>query len=275
MLKVGSLDNLYPMMDNYPQTALITGASSGLGAEFAHQLAARGYELVLVARREERLKALATEIKNKSDISAEVLIADLSDQSGVDYAVNAIKQISNLALLINNAGFGLSGEFSQLELDRQLEMIRLHVIASVSLTHAALPGMLARKSGAIINVSSLAGLIPLRNVTYGSTKAYLVQFSRALHNELAGKGIRIQALCPGYIRTEFHEAKGISRERRSQIPKFLWVSAEKIVNESLASLERGNVICVPGMMYRLIAILGTNSMTYPLLRTIVKKVIRT
>lgn len=151
-------------------------------------------------------------------------------------------------------------------------MIRLHVIASVSLTHAALPGMLARKSGSIVNVSSIAGIIPLRNVTYGSTKAYLIHFSRALQNELEGTGIRIQALCPGYIRTEFHETPSVSRARRSQVPNFLWNSAEKVVTESLAAIDREKVICIPGWIYRLIAILGTNQITYPVLRALVRRV---
>lgn len=252
------------MNRNDSSTALITGASSGLGAEFARQLSARGFGFVLVARREERLVELARELESQSGASAEVLVADLSTQSGIEKVVNRIKEITNLEILVNNAGFGLSGKFTQAGIDEHLTMIRLHIIASVSLTYAVLPGMLARKSGTIINVSSLAGLFPLRNVTYGSTKAYLIHFSRTLDRELKSHGIKIQALCPGYILTEFHEAGRVSKERRSQIPKFMWNTTDQVVTESLDSINRGKVICVPGTIYRLIAILGTNPITYHL-----------
>lgn len=255
-----------------PPTALVTGASSGLGAEFARQLAARAYKVVLVARREERLAKLAAGLQTNHGITADIVVADLSNETGIEKVVNSISQIPNLTVLVNNAGFGLSGRFAQLAIDRQIEMIHLHVIASVRLTYAALPGMLERKSGAIINVSSLAGILPLRNVTYGSTKAYLIHFSRLLQNELEGTGIRIQALCPGYILTEFHATRDVSKKRRSQIPKFLWLSPEKVVSESLASIDHGKVVYIPGRIYRLITILGTNAITFPIISSLLRKI---
>lgn len=251
-------------MDNsssqIPSTALITGASSGIGAEFANQLAAQGYGLVLVARREDRLKGLASDLEIKFQVPVEVIMADLSQVPHLERVVSRVVELPNLQILVNNAGFGLSGKFEQIDMRIHELAIQLHVLASVRLVHAVLPGMLARGGGSIINVASMAGLIPLRNVTYGATKAYLVHFSRTLHQELLGSGVRVQALCPGFVYTEFHSSRPAPRS-----PRFMWSTAEKVVSASLATLERDRVICVPGRIYRLIAALGTSPLIFPLI----------
>jgi len=252
-----------------PNLALITGASSGIGAEFARQLAARGYALALVARREDRLKLLASELGNRFSIPVEVIAADLSQEADLERVASRVGDMSNLEILVNNAGFGLSGYFDQIDMEVHRQAIRVHVLSSVRLVHAALPAMLARHSGSIINVASLAGLIPLRNVTYGATKAYLIHFSRTLQQELHGTGLRLQALCPGYVHTEFHDTRPAPRT-----PGFMWSTADKVVAESLRALERNLVVCIPGRFYRLSAALGTSRLTYPLIRSVARLVLR-
>jgi len=241
-------------------TALITGASSGIGAEFARQLASRGYGLCLVARREERLGKLASELERSFSMPAEVIVADLSQGEDLERVASRIIEMPALEILVNNAGFGLSGSFARIDYDIHRQAVQVHVLASLRLTHAALPGMLARRSGGIINVASMAGLFPVRNVTYGATKAFLVHFTRTLHHELHGTGLRLQALCPGLVDTEFHRLHAPMR-----LPGFMWSTADRVVAESLAALERGQVICIPGRIYRLIAALGTTPLTYPLI----------
>jgi uncharacterized protein len=233
--------------------ALITGACSGIGAAFAHQLASQGYDLVLVARREDRLRDIATELEKRYPISAEVLVADLANPAGIERVEKRIGELDNLALLINNAGFGLSGKFADSNSDRQLEMVQVHVIASVRLCRAALLGMIARRNGGVINVSSISAFTPYgSSVLYNSTKAFLVSFSEALHVELKGTGVRVQALCPGLTHTEFHSHLDISQGHDvSQIPEFLWSSADEVVTTSLECLRRGQVVCIPGFYNRI------------------------
>ena len=238
------------------KTALITGASAGLGAEFARQLAAQGYHLILTARRKERLEALAAQLSQQYGVRAEVLAADLADPDGVQAVVDTIRAVPDLELLVNNAGFGLRDYFSAGGLQKHLDMIQVHVLAVMHLTHAALPGMRQRGRGGVINVSSMAAFIPARNTTYSATKAYLVNFSQALQNELKGSGVRIQALCPGFTHTEFHETAELKDKfRRSKIPAILWLRAEKVVSDSLADLRRGKVVCVPGWVYNLLLLI--------------------
>jgi len=236
-------------------TALITGASSGIGAAYARTLAARGKNLVLVARRKERLAALAEELQRTHGIAAEILVADLTNPADIEHVEKRIHEIKPLDMLINNAGFGTSGNFSEIDIARQIDMIRLHIVASVRLCRAALPGMIARDKGVIINVSSTAAFMPTQgNATYCATKAFLVTFSEALQRELLGTGIKIQALCPGFTRTEFHDTPEFKKLDRSVIPRFLWTSADDIVAASLRSLETGKVTYIPGLKnYLLVA----------------------
>ncbi len=238
-----------------PATAAITGASSGIGAAFARKLAALGYDLVLVARRGDRLTALAAELEGAYGIRAEMLVADLTDEGDVERVAETIATIPNLELLVNNAGMGAEGRFYQADIDPQLDMIRLHVLASVRLARAALPGMVERGRGGIINVASVAGFMALPdNVNYCATKGYLITFSKALQLELIGTGVRVQALCPGFTHTEFHD--DLREFDKARTPKILWMPAEAVVDASLRGLARGEVVCIPGIGNRLIAAIG-------------------
>lgn len=236
------------------RTALITGASSGIGASYARQLACEGYHLVLVARREARLQALADELAQRHHVQAEVLVADLANPADVARVEARIAEIDNLDFLVNNAGFGTAGTFVKNEIASQDAMIRVHVTASVRLTRAALPGMLARRCGAIVNVASLVAFYPVTgSATYSATKAYLKSFTEALHQELAGTGVRVQALCPGFTRTEF---QSVGKIDEVGIPDFMWMSPEVVTAQSLRDLDAGRVISVPGAGYRLLAALS-------------------
>jgi short-subunit dehydrogenase len=240
-------------------TALITGASSGIGASFARRLARRGYHLILVARREERLQTLAAELRQQDRASAEVLVADLSEPSGIQQVEQRIAGSVPIDVLVNNAGFGTYGPFAEVSQDRHEDMINVHITATVRLCRAALPQMLKRSRGAIINVSSVAAFFPLPgNANYAASKAYLVTFSEALHRELTGSGVKVQALCPGFTVTEFHDTPEYADFERSEVPKALWMRPEDIVAASLQSLRRNQVICIPGWRYRLLVAVGRN-----------------
>lgn len=248
-------------MDFHIKSALITGASSGIGAEFARQLALGGYNLSLVARRKDRLEDLAQDLQNRHKVAVEIIQSDLSINEDIQQLADSIQNNKPLDLLVNNAGFGLYGTFTELDTTRHIEMIQVHVLASISLTHAALPGMIDQGHGGIINVSSLAGLLPIRNVTYGASKAYLITFSEALQREIRGTGVKVQALCPGFTFTEFHDNRELTGFKRSKIPKPLWSSASQVVDESLKALQHGKTICVPGIINRFAALLGSTRLT--------------
>lgn len=252
-------------------TALITGASSGIGATFARHLAARGHNLILVARREERLRALAAELEQQHRITAEVLVADLSIPDGLERVEKRIAELDSLGMLINNAGVGAPDKFAEIDVRKALAMIQVHVIASVRLTRAALPGMIARGRGAIINVSSLAAFFPMPgNTTYCATKAYLNAFSLALQAELRGTGVQVQALCPSFTHTEFHDSPEYQDFDRSQIPKPFWMSAEQVVTASLNALGNGRVISIPGVTNRLLALLARSGLASLLLKILAR-----
>jgi short-subunit dehydrogenase len=250
-------------------TALITGATAGIGAAFARQLAARGYDLVLVARDQARLEALAAELGERHAVRAEVLAADLSGDEGVERVVGRIAALPSLALLVNNAGFGTAGPLATAPVEVQERMLRLHVLAPMRLTRAALPGLLARAAlpgrperaalpgrlerpaAAVVNVSSVASfLYAAGSVNYCASKAYLTTFSEGLGAELAGTGVQVQALCPGFTRTEFHQRIGPAA---GDHPDWMWLTADAVVRASLAQLDRrGPVVCVPGLHYKLL-----------------------
>ena len=247
---------------------MITGASSGIGAVFARRLASQGYNLVLVARREALLRSLADEVQQKFRVNARFFPADLSNPIHVERLEKRIAEIGDLDFLINNAGFGVPGRFTEIEPERNLAMIQVHVVATVRLCRAALPGMIARGCGSIINVSSVAAFMASpRNTTYCATKAYLNLFSEGLQDELQGTGVRVQALCPGLTHTEFHNQAGYEDYKR-KIPKFLWMSAEDVVTESLDALKKGRVICVPGFKNRLIVAVIRNRLGARLTRMV-------
>jgi short-subunit dehydrogenase len=228
--------------------ALITGASSGIGETFARTLAARGYDLILIARREDRLHALATQLPA---VHTDVIAADLTTDAGVHSAEQAIRNCPNLELLVNNAGFGTLGRFWTADLQGQTQMHQLHVMATVRLTHAALRCMVDHGHGAVINVSSVAAFGQSEgNVSYCATKAWMNAFTQGLDLELRGiqSKVKVQALCPGFTMSEFHDTLGVDRKN---IPRFLWMQPEAIVAASLQGLERGKVIVIPGLIYKI------------------------
>ncbi len=233
--------------------ALVTGASVGIGAAFAERLARDRHNLILVARDSRRLQALAQRLHESYGVTATVLPADLTQAAELRTVEETITGNGALDLLVNSAGFGTMGRFVELDSDREEQEIQLNVVALVRLTRAALPGMVARRHGAIVNVSSLAALQPGPcNATYCATKAYVNSFTEALHEELRGTGVRVQALCPGFTRTEFQQRAGIDV---SDIPSFAWMTAEEVVDASLTGLQRNDVICVPGLVNRAVATL--------------------
>jgi short-subunit dehydrogenase len=238
------------------RAALVTGASSGIGAAFAQALAREQYDLVLVARRADRLEELAKSLREARPVEVEVLPADLTDAAGIARVVARIEE-DPPDLLVNNAGRGTFGSFADLDRERELDEIELNVSALVRLTHASLSGMLRRGHGAVINVSSMAGFQPMPfNATYGGTKAFVNSFTEALHEELRESGVRVQVLCPGFTRTEFQDTAGVDE---SAVPGFAWMEAEEVVEASLRALERGDLVCVPGATNRVLAALQRTS----------------
>jgi short-subunit dehydrogenase len=235
--------------------ALVTGASAGIGAEFCRQLAARCDVIIAVARRGDRLAALADELGDRVELRC--LPADLGGIEGVAATMEAIRQQGPVRYLVNNAGFGTFGNFETLSVESQRAMVNLHIDTTVTLCRAAIPFMRESGGGAIINVSSLGSFVQGRSMAvYGATKAFLNYYSEALQAELVGAGIDVQALCPGFTRTEFHDpmaAQGFDRER---IPEQMWMSAEDVVAVSLAELGTGKVVVVPGADNREIARTG-------------------
>lgn len=232
-------------MPEHKTTALITGASAGLGAEYCRQLASRCDVIIGVARRAERLQSLAAELAGSVEFHS--LEADLATIEGVTRTMEALRQQGPVDYLVNNAGFSTFGYFENLPIDEQRFMVSLHIDATITLCRAAVPFMRELGAGHIINVSSMGAFLPGKGLAvYGATKAFLNYFSQALQAELAGSGIEVQALCPGYIDTEFHDqmqSQGFDKER---IPQQMWMQAEEVVADSLAALGTGQVLVVPG-----------------------------
>ncbi len=233
-------------------TALVTGASSGIGRSFAIALARRGCDVVVVARRTDRLEELASEIRASSGRAVEVMVADLTD-AGALRSVEArlADRDRPVDLLVNNAGFGGSGPFTDQPVDHEEAEIRLNVLAPVRLSAAALPGMIERRRGGIVNVSSIAGVqaVPFL-ATYAATKAYLNSFSQALHEEVRRDGVTVVALLPGMTRTEFHAVAGLDR---SMVPGPAWLSSDEVAEAGLRALEKGRALAVPRLGYRFFA----------------------
>jgi hypothetical protein len=237
--------------DTTTRTAVITGASSGIGAAFARQLAREGYALILHGRREHLLSNLCTELRETCGVRAEYMLAELSDEDDLRRLESKIRETPTLDMLINNAGYSTLRHFDQEDVEGQERMIRVHVIATMRLAHAAIPVMHRRGGGSIINVSSVAGfMFSAGSVTYCATKAYLITFTEALHLELRGTGIRVQALCPGWTRTDFHARLGVNTSAYAR----LFMSPGAVVNASLKGLKRGQVVCIPGIVYKVSAL---------------------
>ena len=221
------------------RTALVTGASSGIGESFARLLAARGIDLVIVARRADLLDGLARELVERYRVAVEVMAADLTDP--VERAeVERRLRTEPVELLVNNAGYGAFGAFAEMPLDEQLAQVELNVTALVRLTHAAVPGMVGRGQGGMLNVASMSGFTPSPgSATYGATKAYVIAFSESLHAEVAAKGVHVTALCPGFTRTQ------------DEVPSnLLWLRREDVARAGLVAVSTGRALCVPGAQYK-------------------------
>jgi short-subunit dehydrogenase len=234
-------------------TAIVTGASSGIGEMFARKLSARGYDVVLVARRRAKLEAIANQLAR----AATVLPADLTVDEDLRRVEADIEAEPRLTLLVNNAGFGLARRFHQAAVEEHERMHRLHVIATLRLTHAALRRMVPANEGAVINVSSVAGFtVTPGGVSYNATKHWINTFTEGLYLELKTRGsaVRVQALCPGFTLSGFHDVMPMDR---SVIPRSWWSTAEQVVDASLEGLDRGRLFVIPGWRYRmLVAALG-------------------
>ena len=234
-------------------TAVITGASSGIGEAFARALAARGYSLLLVARRRDRLEALARELGERHKVATEWLAADLASDDGLARVAERISGLSERSLLVNNAGFGTRGYFQSGSLHEQERMHRLHVLATVRLTHAALNVLIPKGRGAVINVASVAAFARSSfNTSYCATKSWMTVFTEGIHLELREmkSAVQIQALCPGFTYSEFHDVLGVDRKG---IASWLWMRAEDVVEESLSGLDRRKWLVIPGIIYRVFA----------------------
>jgi len=235
-------------------SALITGASAGIGREFARQLAGRASSLLLVARRQERLEELRDELtKREPNLKIHIRATDLSDDRAVIELFDWLEREKiPIDLLINNAGLGDVGPFATGELPRVKEMLAVNVMALTLLTRLLLPGMIAQRRGAILNVSSTAGFLPIAGfAVYAATKAYVTSFSEAIRAELHGTGVTVTSLCPGPVHTEFTQVAARPGAKRDRTPEFVHVSAEEVARAGLAAIERGRPLVIPGFIMKL------------------------
>ncbi|QDQ13214.1 SDR family NAD(P)-dependent oxidoreductase [Streptomyces spectabilis] len=236
-------------------TALITGATSGIGAAFARRLATDGHNLVLVARDTQRLREQATELHDRHGIEVEVLTADLATDEGIAAVEQRLgNRRDPVDLLVNNAGFANKGRYLEVPIADELTMLKVHCEAVLRLTSAATETMRERGRGGIVNVASVAAFVP--RGTYGASKAWIVQFTQGAARDLAASGVRLMALCPGFVRTEFHERAGMGTDN---VPKWMWLDADKLVATALTDLARGKSLSVPDPRYK--AMMGVVKVT--------------
>jgi short-subunit dehydrogenase len=248
-------------MTNRP-IALVTGASSGLGDGFARALAASGHDLILVARTGPALEKLAAELEQGHGAKSEVIVADLADAAQLASVAARITVATPVDTVINNAGFGHYGSFHQLPLTGEIGQIEVNIVALVTLSHAALDVMVPRGSGKLLNVSSIGAFAPAPGgATYSATKAFVLSFTEALHDEVAKDGVHVTALCPGFTRTEFQERAGV---KTTGLPAAAWSDAAAVVRAGLSALDRNHAVCVPGAVNKFVAVsprFGPRSLT--------------
>ena len=240
--------------------ALVTGASSGIGAAIARELADRGHALVLVARREQRLRSLADELAAEYGVDAEVIAADLADEGARERLHTEVAERGRwIEILVNNAGFGSRGRFVDNDTARMVEMVEVNAAAVVDLTGRFLPGMVNRGRGAVINVASAASFQPLPGAAvYAATKAFVLSFSESVRTEQRGSGVSVTAVCPGPVETEFTEAAGMEGVER-ETPGVIWTSAEDVARLAVAGAAADKRVVVPGALYRATSLLGQHS----------------
>lgn len=233
------------MAQEHKGTALVTGASSGIGAIYAHRLAKQGYNLILVARNGERLKALASRLTDETGRTVETLSADLGRKDDLAKVEKVLKEDQSITMLVNNAGFGGTAPLLQSDADKMQEMVDLNVAAVMRLTYAAVPGLVARGGGTVINIASVVAIAPeILNGVYGGTKAFVLAFSQSLKHELADKNVRVQVVLPGATATEFW---GIAGTPVEHLPGEIVMSAENMVDASLAGLAEGEFATIPAL----------------------------
>jgi short-subunit dehydrogenase len=239
-------------------TALVTGASSGIGLAFARELASRGCNVIVTARRRERLEELARSLTQTYGVQAEAIVEDLTDPHAAERLAGAIaaRDVS-VDILVNNAGFGVPGRYASTTWAQQRDFLQIMVVAVAELTHRLLPGMIDRRWGRIINVASLAGLLPgvAGHTLYAASKSFVISFSEALALETARQGIHVTASCPGFTLSEFHDVTG-TREQVNTLPKFMWLDADRVARESVDAVMRGQRVYVPGRVNRTFATLS-------------------
>jgi uncharacterized protein len=256
-------------------TALVTGASSGIGAAIAESLARRGHGLTLVARREDRLSELATELHDRHGVRAGVVACDLADARQRDLLAARVRELGlEVEVLVNNAGFGYAGDFAHADRERQVEMVRVNCEAVVDLCGRYLPEMVERDRGVVINIASTAAFQPMpKSSTYAASKAFVLNFSEAVHQELRRSGVTVTAVCPGPVRTEFVEAADL--QGTEDTPGFIWMSAEDLAEEAVRAAEAGKRAVVPGRLNFAGSLLGRHTprkISLPLTRRIWRRV---
>ncbi len=243
------------MADNNRRTALITGASAGIGAAFARVFAQNGFDLVLSARRSGRLEKLAAELGKEYKVTVHVIPADLADTETPQRIFDELSARNiHIDALVNNAGYGVPGLYRHEEWQTHRDFIQVLITSPSHLAHLLEPGMLERGYGRIINVASLAGLVPpsAGHTHYGAAKAFMIRFSQAHALELQGTGVHVTALCPGFTYSEFHDVSG-AREKVSKLPKFMWMQADDVARQGFAAVMRGDMLYINGILNRAIA----------------------